>query len=112
MATCARSPGIRKLLFSPDMDVYQIGLHLMCNQPLDVFVRITVFSSQEHRYLSLKKLTRSLQGDPELSSIPGKILPKVLQTLFISTGCDYVSYFAGFGKSTFLKIFFSACMHP
>ena len=79
----------------------------MCNQPLDVFVRISVFSSQEHRYLSLKKLTMSLQEDPDLSSVPGEILPKVLQTLFISTGCDYVSYFAGFGKkSTFLKVFF------
>ena len=101
-----RSPGTRKLVCSPDTDVYHIGLPLMCNQPLDVFVRISVFSSQEHRYLSLKILTMSLQGDPDLSSVPGEILPKVLQTLFISTGCDYVSYFAGFGKSTFLKLFF------
>ena len=30
----------------------------------------------------------------------------MLQTLFICTGCDYVSYFADFGKSTFLKVFF------
>ena len=90
-----RSPGTRKLVYSPDTDVYHIGLPLTCNEPLDVFVRISVFSSQEHRYLSLKKLTMSLQGDPDLSSVPGEILPKVLQTLFISTGCDYVSYFAG-----------------
>ena len=30
----------------------------------------------------------------------------MLQTLFICTGCDYVSYFAGIGKSTLLKVFF------
>ena len=101
-----RSPGTHKLVCSPDTDVYHIGLPLMCNQLLDIFVRISVFSSQEHRYLSLKKLTTSLQGDPDLSSVLGEILPKVLQTLFVSTGCDYVSYFAGFGKSTFLKAFF------
>ena len=101
-----RSPGTRKLVCSPDTDVYHIGLPLICNQPLDVFVRISMFSSQEHRYLSLKNLTTSLQGDPDLSSVPRDLLPKMLQTLFICTGCDYVSYFAGFGKSTFLKVFF------
>ena len=104
-----RSPGTRKLVCSPDTDVYHIGLPLMCNEPLDVLVRISVFSSQEHRYVSLKNLTTSLKGDPDLNSIPRDLLPKMLQT-FICTGCDYVSYFAGFGKSTFLKVFFS--MHP
>ena len=56
-----RSPGTRKLVCYPDKDVYHNGLPLMCNQPLDdVFVHISVFSSQEHRYLSLKNLTTSL----------------------------------------------------
>ena len=101
-----RSPGTRKLVCSPDTDVYHIGLPLICNQSQDVFVRISVFSSQEYRYLSLNSLVTSLEGDPDLSSVPRDLLPKVLQTLFICTGCDYVSYFAGFGKSTFLKVFF------
>ena len=101
-----RSPGTRKLVCSPDTDVYHIGLPLVHNQPIDVLVCVSMFSSQEHRYLSLNKLITSLEGDPDLSSIPRELLPKVLQILFICTGCDYVSYFAGFGKSTFLKIFF------
>ena len=64
------------------------------------------FLGQEHHSLSLDSLRRSLEGDPDLSTIPRELLPKVLQTLFICTGCDYVSYFAGIGKSTFLKVFF------
>ena len=101
-----RSPGTQKLVCSPDTDVYHIGLPLMHNQSQDVFVRISVYSSQEHRYLSLNSLITSLEGDPDLSSSPRELLPKVIQTLFICTGCDYVSYFAGFGKSTCLKTFF------
>ena len=29
-----------------------------------------------------------------------------MQALFISTGCDYVSYFRSMGKATFLNVFF------
>ena len=83
--------------------MYHVGLPLLANQPMDVFVRVSVFSSQEHRYLSM--LT-SLSGDPDLSSVPRGIIPKVIQTLFICTSCDYVSYFAGYGKATFLRLFF------
>ena len=73
---------------------------------MDVFVRFSIFSSQEHQYLSITNLLTSLCGDPDLSSVPRDILPNVLQTLFICTGCDYVSYFAGYGKATFLRVFF------
>ena len=34
-----RSPGTRKLVCSPDTDVYHIGLPLICNQSLYVFVQ-------------------------------------------------------------------------
>ena len=73
---------------------------------MDVFVRVSMFSSQECCYLTLNSLITSLEGDPDFGSIPRELLPKVLQTLFICTGCDYVSYFAGFGKSMFLKVVF------
>ena len=86
-----RSPGAHKLVCSPDTDVYHIGLPLVYNQSMDIFVHVSMFSSQEHCYLSLNSLIASLERDPDLGSIPRELLPKVLQTLFICTGCDYVS---------------------
>ena len=67
---------------------------------------MSMFYSQEHRYLGMNKLLSAIQNDPDLAFLPKDQLPKVLQVLFISTGCDYLSYFSGLGKSTFLKIFF------
>ena len=91
---------------SPDTDVYHIGLPLVSDQSCEVYVRISMFSSQENRFLNLKSLCSAVRDDPDLACIPKDILPKLLQMLFICTGCDYISFFSGFGKSTFLKIFF------
>ena len=109
-----RSQGTRKLVYSPDTNVYHIGLPLVHNQSLDVYVRISVFfSSQEHRYLGLSNLLMSLEGDPDLSSVPRELLPKVLQTLFVCTGCDYISYlFCWFWKvHLFESIFLAYILH-
>ena len=34
------------------------------------------------------------------------MLAQTLQTLFVCTGCDYISFFSGMGKATFLRYFF------
>ena len=36
-------------------------------------------------------------------------IPQVLQTLFVSTGCDFISYFTGFGMATFLNNLYEYC---
>ena len=38
-------------------------------------------------------------NDPDLG-------PQILQTINVTTGCDYVSFFSQIGKSTFLRFFF------
>ena len=48
----------------------------------------------------------ALENDPDLSSIQPSLLPKIMQTLFVATGCDYTSFFSGIGKATFLRYFF------
>ena len=53
-----RSPGRCKLVCSPDIDVYHIGLPLVYNQPVDEFARVSIYYSQEHWYLSLTLYTR------------------------------------------------------
>ena len=48
--------------------------------------------------LSAFNLT-SLHNYPDLAVIRGKMIGKMIQTVFASTGCDYISSFVGLGKS-------------
>ena len=38
--------------------------------------------------------------------IPSAEIAGTIQTLFVCTGCDYVSFFSGIGKASFFKTFF------
>ena len=67
---------------------------------------IDVTGSMQKRILSLSNLTHNLSHDPDLSSIPSHPLSQIIQTLYIVTGCDYISFFSGTGKKTFMKHFF------
>ena len=49
----------------------------------------------------------ALGADPELASISNDQLVSTMQMLYISTGCDYVSFFHGFGKASFIQTFWS-----
>ena len=33
-------------------------------------------------------------------------LPQIFQTIFVASGCDYISFFSGIGKANFLRYFF------
>ena len=70
-------------MHSPYSDVYHIGLTLIDPSVHDVYVQLSNISSLELRLLQL------LLG----SIIPLLLRPCVLQTLFICSGCDYVSVF-------------------
>lgn len=79
----------------------------LSNHPMqDVYVQLSPLSSPELRLLHLNSLYSDLAGDPDLALIPEEIRPKLLQSVFICTGCDYISFFSGIGKAAFLRIFF------
>ena len=69
-------------------------------------VQINVLHATEKRYLHLNNLYLALQKDPDLASLPRNDLGVIVQSLFICTGCDFVSYFKTIGKATFLNVFF------
>ncbi len=52
--------------------------------------------------MDLNALLRALSGDFALSAIPEHCQAQALQTLYICTGSDYVSFFQGIGKVSFL----------
>ena len=57
-------------------------------------------------FVSFNSLHSCLQRDPDLGLLPPNQLPQILQTLYIVSGCDYVSFFVGFGKAKFYQTFF------
>ena len=95
------------LVYSPDTDIYNIGLSVFNRvSNKDIYVQLNVPHSQTKLYLHMNNFVRALELDPDLASIPRPQLPNVLQMLFITSGCDYISYFAGQGKASFFQVFF------
>jgi hypothetical protein len=93
----------RFYIVSPDTDVYHIGLPLHLGDKDE----INITGSNHKRILSLSNLKYNLISDPDLSSVSPSLLPKIMQTLYAATGCDYTSFFSGLGKTTLMKCFFS-----
>ena len=94
------------LVISPDTDVYFIGLPLKCTQDKEIIVQISEMNSRDLKLLYMNRLIAALASDPDMASIPTSTHPNVLQTLFVVTGCDYISFFNGIGKATFLRCFY------
>ena len=69
-------------------------------------VRISTYNSRDLSFIHLPALVTALKNDPDLSSIEPALLPQIFQTLFVATGCDYISFFSGIGNSTFLLYFY------
>ena len=97
----------RIFIMSPDTDVFCIGLSLESIKPKEIIIQISPLNSRELRLLHLNRLVHALQCDPDLVALPSQIVPQVLQTLYVTTGCDYISFFSGIGKATFLRYFFN-----
>ena len=102
-----RSSGHKKLLYSPDTDVYHIGLTVIDTCVQDVYFQLSDISSPELKLLHLNQLIHNFRNDPDLSLIPQPLIPYVIQILFIGSGCDYISFFVGLGH---YETLLSECM--
>ena len=69
-------------------------------------IQVGPMNSRDLKFLDLTALSLALQNDPDLSGLEPHSLPQIMQTLFVCTGCDYVSFIKGMGKATFLRYFF------
>ena len=93
-----RCQGLKCLVYSPDNDTYHIGLPL-----IEKYSEKKVYVALDSTFvtlLNLNTLSCSIRYDIKL----GRSLPDVLyviQMLYASTGCDYVSFFKGHGKTSF-----------
>lgn len=92
------------LIYSPDTDVYNIGLTMpQSNQHVVVQIDLP---QNPPKYVDMSKLFHCLTHDPNLASLPQAKLGSIMLQLYIVSGCDSVSYISGLGKTTFLNVFF------
>ena len=104
---CTCSPGRKKLIFSPDTDVYHIGLSICRRLPdTTIYVQLSKSITESSKFIYLNGLLDALDKDPDLVSIPSEQRPQLLQSIYACTGCDYISFFRGLGKVSFLKAIF------
>ena len=70
-------------------------------------MQVSPINSKEMKFVHLSALNSALGNDPDLAGLDTTELAQILQTLFVGTGCDYISFFfCGIGKATFLRYFF------
>ncbi|CAC5419098.1 unnamed protein product [Mytilus coruscus] len=91
------------IIYSPDTDVFFIGLPLVPNLTKTVYVQLRD-SPYNNSFLSMDKLVKCITlNDSLLQGIDSILI--CMQLLFIYSGCDFVSYFRGCGKKTFFDVF-------
>jgi len=65
----------------------------------DVYVQLDKDGS---KYIHLSSLPEALSNDRDLASTLQVKQTQSLQTLYVTTGCDYTSFFHGIGKVAFI----------
>ena len=54
-------------------------------------------------YTCMQHLITAFTNDPDLATIPEALIPLAMQAVYVCTGCDFISFFHGFGKTSFLS---------
>jgi hypothetical protein len=103
---CKHSTGSHKLIYSKDTDIYHIGLTLASEHTNVLVQQSDVISGEKSRFISLQNLQKALHTDRDLSCVPHDDRAQALQTIYVCTGCDYISFFKGISKNFFLTTFF------
>ena len=68
-------------------------------------MQLSKSSTQSAKFIDLSALQQAIDADSDLAGIPTALRRQVLQTFYVSTGCDYL-FFVGMGKASFLSTFF------
>ena len=78
-----KSSGERKLVISPDTDVYHIGLPLIAGTKINVIIQLSPITSLEVRLIT------AFSNDSDLAVIPSPLYPLTMQVLYVCSGCDF-----------------------
>ena len=81
------------VLHTEQTQVYNIGLTIVQSTNKECIVQVKCTPCCRHNVCSLNKLIQPLISDPDLGSIPRHKVNSVIQMFYISSGCDYISFF-------------------
>ena len=56
----------------------------------EIMVQVSALHCCQLRLLNITTLVIALRDDPNLAQLDSTIVPKVLQTLYVVSGCDYI----------------------
>ena len=102
-----KSQGRNILIYSPDTDTVHIGLPFISQQCEEKNVVIQLSVKLGHQsFIHINELCKCLKNDPDLSQIKTESICSITKFLFIVSGCDYISFSTGFGKTRFLQTLF------
>ena len=94
------------LIFSPDTDTFHVGL-LFLDKYCHKNVVIQLSDRLVHQsFIYVNKLAECFRNDPDLAQINSGSICSIIQFLCVVSGCDCISFFAGFGKMKFYQMFF------
>ncbi len=99
-----QSTGRNKLVFSPDTDVYHIGLTSADLDENTIIVQINPIG-RDLKLLHLNQLSDALKEDNDLQGVPLCKRNETFQVLYAATGSDFTSSFVGISKVAFMKVF-------
>ena len=77
--------------------------YIPCVACKEILIQVSPLHSCQLRLLNITALACALKSDPDLAEINPTTLLRVYQTLYVVSGCDYVSFFSQLGKATFLR---------
>ena len=71
--------------------------------PTNIVIIKTNAAGEPSKFLHMNELHDAIHRDPDFASVSTTIRARVLQAVYALSGCDFVSFFTGFGKAAFFK---------
>ena len=71
-----------------------------------VIIQLSKAYKNGGKFVDMKAFVEAVTSDPDLSRIPYSHRLQALQTIYVGTGCDYIPFFSGVGKISFLSTIF------
>lgn len=93
------------LIYSPDSDFF-IGLHIAEKYKMKNLTIQLKDIGYEKDYFNLSSFCNVIKENIQLNTIQAADISSTIQSLFICTGCDYISFFRYHSKLIFFATFF------